>query len=108
MAWTVETLDRRVDAEIEALPVGVRGRLAAMVRMIEAAGDSYLREPHAKHLEGDLWELRAMSKDGHARAIYVTRRGRRLIILHAFNKKSAKTPAGALQTARDRAKDISA
>jgi phage-related protein len=55
-----------------------------------------------KHLEGKLWELRAKARDGIARGIYVTASGRRVIILHVFEKKTQKTPVTALAMARRR------
>ena len=106
MRWTVETLDHRVDAEIEALPPGLQARLVRLLEMIETVGLEQLREPHVKHLEGKLWELRAKATEGIARGLYVTIAGRRVIVLHVFVKKSQKTPRGALEIARERLKVV--
>jgi phage-related protein len=65
-----------------------------------------MREPHVKHLEGKLWEMRMKGHDGIARAIYITARGERVVVLHAFAKKTQKTPARALELARARAKEV--
>jgi phage-related protein len=65
-----------------------------------------LREPHVKHLEGKLWELRAKASEGIARGIYVTVTGRKVIVLHVFVKTSRKTPKGALECARERMKKM--
>ncbi|CAN7212076.1 type II toxin-antitoxin system RelE/ParE family toxin [Pararhizobium sp. LjRoot238] len=73
---------------------------------VEAVGLEQLREPHVKHLEGKLWELRAKAAEGIARGIYVTVTGRKVIVLHVFVKKSQKTPAGALEIARARLKEL--
>ncbi|MEX2525144.1 MAG: type II toxin-antitoxin system RelE/ParE family toxin [Gammaproteobacteria bacterium] len=106
MPWTVETLNKAVDAEMGTLPVGLRARLVRLMEIIEDHEVTHLREPHAKHLEGKLWELRAKGGEGIARAIYITVTGRRVVILHAFVKKSAKTPAKALRIARQRLKEL--
>jgi phage-related protein len=45
-------------------------------------------------------------KDGIARAIYVTAIGQRVVVVHAFAKKTQKTPLRALETARMRAKEV--
>jgi phage-related protein len=45
-------------------------------------------------------------KDGIARAIYVTAIGERVVVVHAFVKKSQKTPGRALEIARARAKEV--
>ena len=80
MRWTVETFDG-VDAEIEALPSGLQARLIRLMEAVENVGLEQLREPHVKHLEGKLWELRAKASEGIARGIYVTVTGRRVVIL---------------------------
>lgn len=60
--------------------------------MVENVGVDQLREPHVRHLEGKLWELRAKSKDGIARGMYVTATGQHVAVLHVFVKTSRRTP----------------
>jgi phage-related protein len=105
MRWTVETL-APVDDEIEALPPGLQARVVRLLEMIENVGLEQLREPHVKHLDGKLWELRAKAQEGIARGIYVTVAGRRVVVLHVFIKKSEKTPRQALEIARARMKQV--
>jgi phage-related protein len=102
----VETLDP-VDEEIEALPRGLQARLVRLLEMIENVGLDNVHEPHVKHLEGKLWELRAKAAEGIARGIYVTAAGRRVIVLHVFAKKTQRTPPRALELARQRLKQVS-
>jgi phage-related protein len=45
-------------------------------------------------------------RDGIARALYVTATGQRVIVLHAFVKKSQKTPRAAIEIAERRAKEV--
>jgi phage-related protein len=106
VAWRVLVLDRRVERELDALAQDIRQRFLRIVELIEKHGLLAMQEPHVKHLEGRLWELRMKGKDGIARAIYVTATGERLVIVHAFDKKTQKTPARALETARARAKEV--
>ncbi|SMC39903.1 type II toxin-antitoxin system RelE/ParE family toxin [Rhizobium sp. RU36D] len=106
MTWSVETFGAVVDAEILGLPPGLQARLIRLLEAIENVGLEQFREPHVKHLEGKLWELRAKSSEGIARGIYVTVTGRRIVILHVFVKKSQKTPRMALEIAHKRMKDI--
>lgn len=105
MDWTVETLEI-VDDEIEALPPDLQARLIRLMEMVENIGLQKMREPHVKHLEGKLWELRAQSTEGIARGLYVTARGRRVVMLHVFVKRSQKTPSRALEVARERMKQV--
>lgn len=59
-----------------------------------------------KHLEGKLWELRIIGRDGNSRAIYVTTAGRRVLILRVFIKKTQTTPKHELDLATERAKEV--
>ena len=106
MTWSVETLNVAVDRELAALPVSLRARLLRMMELIEAVGLANVHAPHVAHLEDKLWEMRAKSAEGIARAIYVTATGQRIVIVHIFVKKSQKTPAKALTLARQRAKEV--
>jgi phage-related protein len=65
-----------------------------------------MREPHERPLRDKLWEMRMSGRDGIARAIYMAMRGRRIVILHAFVKKTQKTPPQAIRLALARAKEL--
>jgi phage-related protein len=78
-------------------------RLAERIRL---AGLDTLREPHVKHLEGKLWEMRLTGKDGIARALYVTAVGRRVIVVRAFAKKTQRTPRAEIDLALRRAREM--
>ena len=106
MRWAVETLDEAVDAELEALPVSLRARMLRLMEMVENVGLENMREPHVKHIEGKLWELRAKAADGIARGLYITATGRRVIVLHVFVKKSQQLPRRTLEVARQRMKKV--
>lgn len=105
MRWTVETLDV-VDDEIASLPPKLQARLLRLLEMVENVGLEQVHEPHVKHLEGKLWELRAKAAEGIARGIYVTMTGRRVVVLHVFVKKTMKTPKQALALAQERIKQV--
>jgi phage-related protein len=106
MPWTVETFGAVVDAEIEALPKDMQAAFLRLAERIEAVGLERIGQPHVKHLYDKLWEMRFGGRDRIARAIYVTTIGRRVVVLHAFVKKSQKTPRAALELAARRAKEI--
>lgn len=105
MTWSVETLDGRVDAELEALPADMRERFVRVAGLLEAFGPAQVREPYVKPLAGKLWEMRLKGKDGIARAAYVAAVGRRLVVVHVFVKKTQKTPKANLDIALGRAKE---
>lgn len=106
MAWIVELLDARVRDELEVLPADMKARFRRIVELIQDHGLERVREPHVKHLEGALWEMRMKGKDGISRAIYVTARGRRVVVVRVFVKKTQKTPRRELDLALERAKEI--
>ncbi len=58
MGWEVETLNETIDAEVESLPDDMRARLARVAQLIEDKGLEHVGEPHLKHIEGRLWEMR--------------------------------------------------
>ena len=60
------------------------------------------RQPLARHLEGDLWELREESDTNIFRVIYFFFSGRRIVLLHGFQKKTQKTPRRELEIAKRR------
>jgi phage-related protein len=106
VSWRVEILDHRVVKELDALAQDVRQRFLRIAQLIEEHGIAAIHEPYVKHLEGKLWEMRMKGKDGIARAIYVTAKGERVVVVHAFIKKTQKTPQSALDVARKRAKEV--
>ena len=106
MQWTVVYLNDEVRAEVEALAMDLRSKFQRIVEMIRSKGLEQVREPYIKHLDDKLWEMRLIGRDNIARVIYVTASGRRVIVLHAFIKKTDKTPQRALQIARARAKEV--
>ena len=92
--------------ELDALPLEIRARLIRLERMISQVGLETLREPHVKHLDGKLWEMRVTGRDGIARAIYVTAIGRGVVIVRAFIKKTQQTPRSEVDLAQRRAKEV--
>lgn len=106
MAWSVETLNETVDAELAELPADMRARLVRISELIESVGLPNVKEPHVRHVRGPLWEIRLKGKAGIARALYVTAKGQRVVVLRAFVKKTEKTPIGEIDLALHRAKEL--
>lgn len=106
MRWKVGTLGAVVDDEIAAMPAAMQAAFLRLADRIEAVGLERIREPHVRHLRGKLWEMRFGGRDGIGRAVYVTARGRRVVVVHAFVKKTRKTPKAALELAEQRVREI--
>ena len=106
MSWTVETLNETVDSEVEGLPEDMRARLVRIAKLIEEKGLERVGEPHVKHLEGRLWEMRLKGRSGISRALCVTAVGKRVVIVRVFVKKTEKTPQRESKLALSRAKSV--
>jgi phage-related protein len=104
--WSVEYLDEKAKREVDDLPSDMRSKFFRIVSLIEIAGLEKVHEPYVKHIEGKIWEMRMMGKDGIARSFYVTAHQRRVIVLRTFVKKTQKTPGHEIALARKRAKEV--
>lgn len=59
-----------------------------------------------KQLSGKLWEIKFTSKGGKYRIAYVVVVGDKMVWLHAFKKKTQKTPKNDLEIAEKRMKEV--
>lgn len=62
--------------------------------------------PYSRKLESKLWEVRTSLTDGKIARVIFTLVDDDMVLLHGFIKKTQKTPATELETARNRLKDI--
>lgn len=105
MAFAIEYFHPRVLSAIEAWPVEMLADYARLAELLAQYGPS-LRMPHSRALGGGLFELRARGREGIGRAFYCFLVGGRVVILHAFVKKSRETPDRELRIARKRMKEV--
>lgn len=61
--------------------------------------------PVVRKLEFGIWEVRSRIKDGIVRVLF-TIHGDSMVLLHAFTKKSQKTPVDDLNLAKKRMKEL--
>ena len=106
MEWSVETLNEAVDEELRALPSDMRARFSRICGLIAAVGLERMGAPHVRHLTGPLWEMRMTGRDGISRALYVTARGRRVVVVRAFVKKTQRAPKREIELALRRAGEM--
>jgi len=76
----------------------------ALLRLMEFGPN--LRMPHSRAIGGGLFELRPRGREGIGRAFYYFVVGQRVVILHAFVKKTQETPEQELRIARKRMKEV--
>ena len=104
MKWQI-TVHREAVAELNKLPQDMRAKLCRLTDLMEELGPFELREPHVKNLGNKLWEIRLTGRDGISRIIYIVMKDRRIHFLHAFIKKTNKTPKSAIECALTRIKE---
>ena len=106
MEWSVETLNETVDDELGALPADMRARFVRISELVAAVGLDRVGAPHVRHLTGPLWEMRLRGREGISRALYVTVRGKRVVVVRVFTKKTRKTPRREIDLALRRAREV--
>lgn len=105
MSYEIEYFHERVLAEIESWPVDVLADYARLVELLIDHGPN-LRLPHSRALGEGLFELRPRGQSGIGRAFYCFLVGKRVVVVHAFVKKTQQTPDRELKIARKRCKEI--
>lgn len=105
MPYTVEYFHERVLGEIESWPVDVLADYARIIELLMEHGPN-LRLPHSRAFGDGLFELRPRGHSGIGRAFYCFLVGHRVVVLHAFVKKSQQTPDKEVKLARKRMKEV--
>lgn len=100
--WAITYYSDDVQDAILALPAGLQARYIHLTQRMEEFGPD-LGMPHTSGAMGKgLFELRTKSKEGIARVFFCLRANPAILMLHAFIKKSNKTPVKELKIARSR------
>ena len=82
-----------------------KSKIYSTFELLREFGTNF-RMPHAKKIiRTPLWELRVLGVKS-TRFFYIAQTGRVFVILHAFIKKSQKTPQKELKTAFSRYKEL--
>ena len=105
MPYSIEYFHPKVKEEIESWPAGILADYARLHDLLVEFGPS-LRMPHSRAMGGGIFELRPRGREGIGRAFYCFVIGQKVIILHAFVKKTQETPEHELKIARKRMKEI--
>jgi phage-related protein len=105
MKWQITFYSEKVEQETLNFPSGILANFLHIVEMIEEFGPM-LGKPYTASMGGGLFEIRAKGKEGIGRSLYCVLKGREVIILHSFIKKSQKTPKKELDLAKNRMKEI--
>jgi phage-related protein len=105
MEWEIAYYSEVVQQTIMAFPAGIQARYIHLTQRMVVFGP-HLGMPHTRSLGKGLFELRMKSKEGIGRVFFGALPNRQVIMLHAFIKKSMKTPRRELQIARARLEEV--
>lgn len=105
MGYTIEYFHSRVKAVVESWPDGILADYARLLELLMEFGPK-LRMPLSRSMGGGLFELRPRGREGIGRALYCFVAGQRVVILHAFLKKTQETPEREWHIARRRMKEV--
>jgi phage-related protein len=108
--WTIAFYTREdgtspVEAFLDGLDHKTRARFLWSIEQLRLR-NIQAREPLVTHLEGKLWELRRDSDGNTYRLLYAILSGRRIILLHGFQKKTQNVPRGEIELAEQRLSDL--
>lgn len=104
MKWKVDLYDG-VEEVILDMPPKLSARMLKLLELIESHGAN-LGEPHTKSIGDGLFEIRAKAKEGVGRSLFCYLDGTNIVVLHAFVKKTQKTPKKDLDLAFERMKEV--
>ncbi len=107
MEWDIAYFDEDVQNALVEFPAGIQARYVHLTERMVAFGPD-LGMPHTKALGKGLFEMRMKSSEGIGRVFFCTLPNRRIMMLHAFIKKTPKTPAKEMALARSRLKKVKA
>ena len=105
MTYELEYFNLRTKEDIISWPKSIKMDYARLVELLIEFGPD-LRMPNSRALGEGLFELRPRGKDGIGRAFFCFMKGKRIIILHAFIKKSQTTPQKDLKRAYKRMNEV--
>jgi len=105
MSYSIEYFHKRVQDEVENWPVSILADYARLVDLVLEFGPD-LRMPHSRAMGDGLFELRPRGREGIGRALYCFVVDQRVVVVHAFMKKTQATPKRDIAIARKRMKEV--
>jgi phage-related protein len=105
MAWNISYYNESARQAIDAWPVGSRAIYARITERMKVFGPN-LGMPYTRAMGEGLFEIRAKGREGVGRAFFCTIVGQEIMVLHAFIKKTARTPRRELEIARRRLREV--
>jgi phage-related protein len=105
MAWNIAYYNQTAEQAVLRLPPALLARYLRLTDLMIEFGPN-LGMPHTRAMGEGLFEVRVKGPEGIARVFYCTVVQRRIVMLHAFIKKSQKTPKRELDIAKHRLQEV--
>lgn len=101
------TILKTCERELKDFPEEVRGDLAdALARLDEGLNLSMPLSRPMPSIGNGVHELRFRDRSGIYRIVYFIRRSKDIWLIHAFKKKSQKTPPESIELAKQRLRSL--
>ncbi|MBC8946985.1 MULTISPECIES: type II toxin-antitoxin system RelE/ParE family toxin [Xenorhabdus] len=104
MSWNIDFYHGVMDSILD-MPPKIQARMLKLLELMEQHGAN-LGSPHTEPMGNGLFEVRAKAQEGIGRGLFCYLDGSHIYILHAFVKKSQKTPKKDLDLAKSRMKEV--
>ncbi len=101
MTYILEYFNQKLKTRIEKWPTSVLASFVRISVQMQLSGP-HLGVPYTKALGQGMFEVRAKGIEGIGRVFFCCLKGRRVIFLHGFIKKTQNTPLKEIRIARKR------
>jgi phage-related protein len=105
MSYQIQFFAASVEVSITKWPSGIFASFVRITEQMVVSGPN-LGMPYTKAMGDGLFEIRARGTEGIGRAFFCCMKGRRVVILHGFVKKTQATPIKELRLAKQRMKEV--
>lgn len=106
MPWKIEFYSAQVEEDIKGWPESIQAKFYKIGELLEKHGPFEVGMPHVENFGQGLFEIRAKGREGIGRIFFGLLPGRTMVLLHAFIKKTQKTPKQELAIAKKRLKEV--
>lgn len=104
--WEIVFFNDTVQKEFRSLPMTAQAKFDRIEELIQSHGFERIGRPYVAPVTDKIWEIRLKTKDSNARGFYVTRCGKRIVVLRFFEKKTQKLPGKEVDLAKKRLKRL--
>jgi len=105
MSWKVTFFNKKVKEQTLGFPDGILANLVHVLEIIEQFGPA-IGKPYTSPMGLGLFEIRIKGKEGIGRSLFCNLKGKEIVILNSFIKKTQKTPRKEIGLARKRMREI--